>query len=83
VHRVGRTGRAGARGAGTSFVLTDQATEMRRIARDLGLSEEFEQSLGHVAKTERSSNGKASANRKPGSGQRSRRRRNRRPKVSA
>jgi superfamily II DNA/RNA helicase len=49
VHRVGRTGRAGRRGAGTSFVLTDQAAEMRRIARDLGLSREFDQSLGHVA----------------------------------
>jgi ATP-dependent RNA helicase RhlE len=49
VHRVGRTGRAGRRGAGTSFVLTDQAAEMRRIARDLGLSRQFDQSLGHVS----------------------------------
>jgi ATP-dependent RNA helicase RhlE len=49
VHRVGRTGRAGRGGAGTSFVLSDQAAEMRRIARDLGLSHEFDQSLGHVA----------------------------------
>lgn len=42
VHRVGRTGRAGRSGAGISFVLADQAAEMRRIARDLGLSREFQ-----------------------------------------
>ncbi len=41
-HRIGRTGRAGARGAGISFVLEDQVGEMRRIARDLGLSREFD-----------------------------------------
>jgi superfamily II DNA/RNA helicase len=42
VHRIGRTGRAGARGAGISFVLSDQVGEMRRIARDLGLGREFD-----------------------------------------
>jgi superfamily II DNA/RNA helicase len=43
VHRVGRTGRAGRGGAGISFVLADQAADMRRIARDLGLAREFDQ----------------------------------------
>jgi superfamily II DNA/RNA helicase len=46
VHRIGRTGRAGNRGAGISFVLEDQVGEMRRIARDLGLSREFDQAHG-------------------------------------
>jgi ATP-dependent RNA helicase RhlE len=77
VHRVGRTGRAGRTGAGTSFVLTDQAAEMRRIARDLGLTQEFEQSLGHVAReTPRQ------PQKKPSSGQGPRRRRRQR-KVPA
>jgi ATP-dependent RNA helicase RhlE len=42
VHRVGRTGRAGRSGAGVSFVLADQAHDMRRIAADLGLTAEFD-----------------------------------------
>ena len=41
VHRVGRTGRAGRAGTGISFVLADQAKDVRRIADDLGLAHEF------------------------------------------
>jgi ATP-dependent RNA helicase RhlE len=73
VHRVGRTGRAGRRGEGTSFVLSDQAAEMRRIAHDLGLSREFE----GVKQRGAHSNGDHNGNNK-GSG----RRRNRNRKVS-
>ena len=48
VHRVGRTARAGATGAGVSFVMAEQAHDMRRIAADLGLSSEFEQGSGRT-----------------------------------
>jgi superfamily II DNA/RNA helicase len=39
VHRVGRTGRAGRTGTGISFVLADQAEEMRQITSSLGLED--------------------------------------------
>jgi ATP-dependent RNA helicase RhlE len=41
VHRIGRTGRAGSPGVGITFFVDDQASEMRKLAQDLGLSAEF------------------------------------------
>jgi ATP-dependent RNA helicase RhlE len=68
VHRIGRTGRAGRSGNGISFVLSDQVGEMRRIARDLGLSQEFDQASG-VQLRERPANGSTTtAGARPGSG---------------
>jgi superfamily II DNA/RNA helicase len=49
VHRVGRTARAGRDGTSISFVLPDQAGDMRRIAASLGLSREFDhERRGHA-----------------------------------
>ncbi len=41
VHRVGRTGRAGATGVGITFVLADQASDVQKIAAALSLQSEF------------------------------------------
>jgi ATP-dependent RNA helicase RhlE len=46
VHRIGRTGRAGRSGTGVSFVLADQADDVRRMAGALGLVREFEMAHG-------------------------------------
>jgi superfamily II DNA/RNA helicase len=46
VHRVGRTARAGATGAGVSFVTGEQTADMRKIAQHLGLGREFDRSGG-------------------------------------
>ncbi len=44
VHRVGRTGRAGRSGIGITFVMHEQAHEIGRIASDLRLHAQFEES---------------------------------------
>jgi superfamily II DNA/RNA helicase len=41
VHRLGRTGRAGRSGLGTTFVAADDVVDMGRIAASLDLHEEF------------------------------------------
>jgi ATP-dependent RNA helicase RhlE len=49
VHRTGRTARAGRDGTSISFVLPEQAGDMRRIAASLGLSGEFDhERRGHA-----------------------------------
>jgi len=79
VHRIGRTGRAGNTGTGISFVLAEQAADMRQIRVGLGLESEAHGPMPPRTDTPRSrSNGN-------GGGGKPRRRRNRgrRNKVAA
>jgi superfamily II DNA/RNA helicase len=81
VHRIGRTGRAGERGTGISFVLGDQTKEMGRIARDLGLGAEFDRGRGGtettVSAAPRAEGGSGSRSGSPSPRKRRRRRSNR------
>jgi len=59
VHRVGRTGRAGATGVGITFVLSEQAGDIEKIARKLSLEAEFKRS--GLARDARHPRGRAGA----------------------
>jgi ATP-dependent RNA helicase RhlE len=50
VHRVGRTGRAGASGRGSTLVLPEQQADVSRVAARLGHREKFESTGMPVAK---------------------------------
>jgi superfamily II DNA/RNA helicase len=54
VHRIGRTGRAGRSGIGTTFVSAEDAGNVRKIAHGLRLHNEFEQAGlgGHASRSE-------------------------------
>jgi superfamily II DNA/RNA helicase len=56
VHRIGRTARAGATGIGITFVGTEHARDMSKIARELRLGEQFARA-GHAVEGPRRDHG--------------------------
>ncbi len=56
MHRIGRTGRAGSTGVGITFVGSEQAPDVSKIAAELELDREFAAS-GHTLAPARSQGG--------------------------
>ena len=81
MHRIGRTGRAGRTGLGTTFVTHEDAADVKRIAHGLRLQHEFSQSgLGERGARTHADGNRGRDHRPAGSGGRSRSRRRRAPR---
>jgi ATP-dependent RNA helicase RhlE len=66
VHRVGRTGRAGARGIGITLVSADQRHDMRKLAGGLGLTHGLGDAPGGQRSTARQGRPRPAARQRPG-----------------
>ena len=64
VHRIGRTARAGATGIGITFVGTEHARDMSKIARELRLGEQFARA-GHAVEGPRRDHAAGRRRRRP------------------
>jgi ATP-dependent RNA helicase RhlE len=53
VHRIGRTGRAGAKGVATTFVMPQERSDARKLERELKIKFEWREADKNLAKEER------------------------------